>query len=111
MDPGEGRSSFRRDRPENRFRVWRGGLREIAELKEVRPGRLHPGGYDACSYRRPRPGGGGYAWSVDDLKPERDDFDEAHPFYEAEIVFTGTLQSMQRKDAMQAPCSTSAGGP
>jgi len=78
-----------------------GSLREIAEIQEVRPGRLYSDGYDACSYRRPRPGGGGYAWSVDDLRPECEDFDEAHPFFQTEIAFTGALESMQRKDAMQ----------
>jgi DNA polymerase-3 subunit epsilon len=71
---------------------------ELAELKEVRPGRLFPGGYYACSYRRPR---SGQAWSIGDLRPECGDFDEAHPFFQAEIVFTGALESMQRKEAMQ----------
>jgi DNA polymerase-3 subunit epsilon len=70
----------------------------LAELKEVRPGRLFPGGYDACSYRRPR---SGQAWSVGELRPECGDFDETHPFFAAEIVFTGALESMQRKEAMQ----------
>ena len=71
---------------------------ELAELKEVRAGRLFPGGYYPCSYRRPR---SGQAWSIGDLRPECGDFDEAHPFFEAEIVFTGALESMQRKEAMQ----------
>lgn len=71
---------------------------ELAEVQEVRPGRLFPGGYFACSYRRPR---SGQAWSIGDLGPECADFDEAHPFFEAEIVFTGALESMRRKEAMQ----------
>jgi DNA polymerase-3 subunit epsilon len=69
-------------------------LRALAEVTEVRPGHLRPGGYDACSYRRPHSG-------IGDLRPECDEFDEAHPFYGAEIVFTGALESMQRKEAMQ----------
>ena len=71
---------------------------ELAEMKEVRPGRLFPGGYDACSYRRPH---SGQSWSIGDLRPECAEFDEAHPFFEAEIAFTGTLGSMPRKEAMQ----------
>ncbi len=71
-----------------------GDLRTLAEVKEVRPGHLHPGGYDACSYRRPH-------FGIGDLRPECDAFDEAHPFYGAEIVFTGALESMLRREAMQ----------
>jgi DNA polymerase-3 subunit epsilon len=77
------------------------GLQEIADLYEVRTGKLRPGGYCACSYRRPRPGGRGYAWSPKDLRAECEQFDETHPFFDAEVVFTGVLESMQRKEAMQ----------
>ncbi|HEY5388113.1 MAG TPA: BRCT domain-containing protein, partial [Thermoleophilia bacterium] len=48
-----------------------------------------------------RPGGGGYTWSPKDLRPVCEELDQCHPFFDAEVVFTGALESMQRKEAMQ----------
>lgn len=39
---------------------------------------------------------------ISDIKPECDSFDEGHPFCNKRLVFTGNLESMSRKDAMQA---------
>lgn len=36
-----------------------------------------------------------------DIKPTTDDFDTSHPFYAKNFVFTGVLNKMQRKEAMQ----------
>ena len=38
---------------------------------------------------------------VKDLSPECTEFDETHPLYKKTCVFTGTLEKMSRKDAMQ----------
>ena len=40
-------------------------------------------------------------WSSKDIVPTNDIFDLDNPFYKQQVVFTGTLKSMQRKDAMQ----------
>ena len=37
-----------------------------------------------------------------ELVPTTDSFDPTHPFYDRTFVFTGELESMSRKDAMQA---------
>lgn len=39
---------------------------------------------------------------VRDLSPECTEFDETHPLYKKTCVFTGTLEKMTRKEAMQA---------
>lgn len=39
--------------------------------------------------------------SAKDIVAETDDFDETHPIYGKTFVFTGTLEKMQRKEAMQ----------
>jgi len=55
-----------------------------------------------CSYIRP--GQDLYSYSnirISDIKPESDSFDENHPFYNKKLVFTGSLESMDRKNAMQ----------
>lgn len=36
-----------------------------------------------------------------DISPETTDFDPAHPFFQASCVFTGTLKTISRKEAMQ----------
>jgi hypothetical protein len=35
------------------------------------------------------------------MAPQTDTFDQDHPFFGATVVFTGTLESMVRRDAMQ----------
>lgn len=39
--------------------------------------------------------------SAKDIVTTKDDFDETHPLYGKTCVFTGTLEKMSRKDAMQ----------
>ena len=39
---------------------------------------------------------------IKSMEAQTDDFDESHPLYGKMCVFTGTLDKMQRKDAMQA---------
>ncbi len=41
------------------------------------------------------------SWSAKDIVATKDKFDENSPFYQKVFVFTGTLERMPRKDAMQ----------
>lgn len=61
-------------------------------------GRIFEGGYQAARSSQSRSGS---SFRISDLKPTTDSFSESHPFYNSHIVFTGTLQSMVRKEAMQ----------
>jgi DNA polymerase III subunit epsilon len=58
----------------------------------LRVGLLSPEGYQPCGIIAVRPSR---------LTPQTDRFDQDHPFFGAAVVFTGTLQSMVRRDAMQ----------
>lgn len=43
-----------------------------------------------------------YKWiDIKNIVSETNDFDETHPLYKKECVFTGTLEKMKRADAMQ----------
>jgi len=78
-------------------------LQQGAERAGVRAGHMFAGRtYQACG-RIPSIADGhrGRRWTADDFTPESDQFDEGHLFYGAEVVFTGTLQSMPRQRAMQ----------
>jgi len=55
-------------------------------------GSLSPEGYQPCRAIALRPS---------QMTPQTDRFDQDHPFFGATIVFTGTLESMVRRDAMQ----------
>lgn len=46
--------------------------------------------------------------NVTEIKPEVVDFDNCHAFYGKNIVFTGELKNLSRKDAMQAAINTGA---
>jgi DNA polymerase-3 subunit epsilon len=77
-------------------------LQQVAETAGVRPGHMFAGGHEACGrIRSSADGQHRRRWTADDFTPESDQFDEGHPFYGAEVVFTGTLQSMPRQRAMQ----------
>ncbi len=82
-----------------------GCLEEIAAACGVRTGRLHPGRYDACSYSshgsRQQRRESSRLTEADVASLECGEFDEAHPFYCAEVIFTGTLQSMERGAAQR----------
>ena len=55
-----------------------------------------------------RPASGYSNIDVKAIVPTTKDSDEAHPFYGRVLVFTGTLQTMKRRDAMQ--CVVDVGG-
>lgn len=42
-----------------------------------------------------------YSVNINEIKPENNNFDITHPLYNSVCVFTGTLERMVRKDAMQ----------
>ncbi|MDR3676591.1 MAG: exonuclease domain-containing protein [Acidobacteriota bacterium] len=69
----------------------------IAELMEntgILSGQLHPGGYKSCHVRQTHEG-------LAAIRAAAGDFNQHHPFFEKTVVFTGTLQSMVRKEAAQ----------
>jgi DNA polymerase III subunit epsilon len=63
-----------------------------AEAAHLRIGSLSPEGYRPCRAIALRPS---------QMAPQTDSFDQDHPFFGASVVFTGTLESMVRRDAMQ----------
>ena len=63
-----------------------------AEAVRLRLGSLSPEGYKPCQAIALRPS---------QITSQTDTFDQDHPFFGAGIVFTGTLKSMVRRDAMQ----------
>jgi DNA polymerase III subunit epsilon len=63
-----------------------------AEAARLRIGALSPGGYQPCQAIVLRPS---------QMAPQTYRFDQDHPFFGATVVFTGTLESMVRRDAMQ----------
>lgn len=83
-------------------------LREVADVTDVSVGRLHADGYRPCGHRS--------SWRVSDITPEANDFEVDHPFHGKTVVFTGSLESMVRKEAMQkvvncgGECTTSVSG-
>ncbi|WP_165921194.1 exonuclease domain-containing protein [Paenibacillus albiflavus] len=73
-------------------------LSDLYSKLEMTPGRLFIDGYTPASI--------GLAQSklklkAKDISSNNTEFDETHPFYQKVVVFTGTLQSRLRKEAMQ----------
>jgi DNA polymerase-3 subunit epsilon len=72
-------------------------LPELAEKLEFQNGHLFPGGYKAARLHLPSY----HEIRLDEIVPSTDEFDPAHDFYSKTLVFTGQLDSMTRKEAMQ----------
>ncbi|MGQ4668601.1 exonuclease domain-containing protein [Metabacillus halosaccharovorans] len=70
----------------------------VNKLKLVE-GSLFTNGYKPARVNKKT---GGKGFDIDSLVAASTEFDESHPFYGSMFVFTGTLQSMQRKQAMQS---------
>ncbi len=72
-------------------------LPDLIEKINLVCGCIKPGDYipsqDSYSYNNIR---------ISDIKPECDSFDQGHIFFNKKFVFTGTLETMNRKDAMQS---------
>lgn len=71
-------------------------LKDLARKLDISNGRLFPGGYQP--FHAPTPI---QRVKSIDLIASTSEFDPNHPFFKKTIVFTGTLQSMSRKVAMQ----------
>lgn len=71
-------------------------LDELAAKLKVKPGKLYCGGYKPCSIATYK-----NKCNPNNIIATTDSFDPSHPFYDKKIVFTGTLKTMTRKDAMQ----------
>jgi DNA polymerase III subunit epsilon len=69
-------------------------LESLLKSLDISMGALFPGGYKPTS-----PKSGNFKTKA--LKPSTMVFDPNHPFYCQNFVFTGTLKSMSRKNAMQ----------
>lgn len=71
---------------------------DLHEKLKVKIGTIYAGGYKpACVKSNSR----GSGININDIKPQVDEFDYNNEFYEKCIAFTGTLESMPRKEAMQ----------
>ncbi len=71
-----------------------GTIEDAAAKIEVASGQLSPGTYKP-------PGAKRSSLTLGHIVPATDELDPDHPFFERTVVFTGTLRSMVRKDAMQ----------
>lgn len=74
-------------------------LDDLLTSVNLQKGKLFDTGYNPCGVKKQ--GKGGHRIDIDEIKAITDNFDEDHPFFEKNIAFTGTLESMQRKVAMQ----------
>jgi DNA polymerase-3 subunit epsilon len=77
--------------------VGANSLSELAEKLEFQIGHLSPGSYKAARLHLPSY----YDIKLDEIVPSTDEFDPTHDFYAKIVVFTGKLDSMTRKEAMQ----------
>jgi DNA polymerase-3 subunit epsilon len=67
----------------------------LSDIIGLRIGQLYSDGYRPCSVRS------SYRIDCSLITPETEDFDMDNEFYGKKVVFTGTLLSMPRKEAMQ----------
>ena len=72
---------------------------KMMEGTSLKVGKIFDGGYTPCGIKKKSKRR--VELDLNDIKSTNENFDEDHPFYEKNIVFTGTLDSMPRKDAMQ----------
>jgi len=71
-------------------------ITELSNCVGLKIGRLFAAGYTPCSVAKDKHG-----IDVKGIKAETYNFDPEHEFYNRKVVFTGTLSSMERKEAMQ----------
>ncbi len=73
------------------------GITEFSQISEhfnLRIGQLFPGGYNPSAVKY-----SGTGYKISDLEYDDSNFQLDNPFYGKTVVFTGTLQSMVRKEA------------
>lgn len=68
---------------------------DLSKNVGMRIGKLFPGGYTPCSIRKKRQHNPDWV-NLNNVIADVDEFDDSHPFYEKNIVFTGTLRSLTR---------------
>lgn len=78
-------------------------IESLASYANLRIGKLYKDGYVSCSaIREAKKQGDQYSgYKISDIVATTDSFDEDHEFFCKKIIFTGTLLSMTRKEAMQ----------
>jgi DNA polymerase-3 subunit epsilon len=69
---------------------------QLSEIIGLKIGQLYSGGYSPCSVRS------GSRKDCSSITPETEDFDIDNDFYGRKVVFTGTLLSIPRREAMQS---------
>jgi DNA polymerase-3 subunit epsilon len=69
-------------------------IEALVREKEIITGKLFPGGYKPCGVKWK-------SWKISDITPTTDEINPNNPLYEKAVVFTGALQSMDRKTAIQ----------
>lgn len=72
-------------------------IEELTALIGMKIGKLYLEGYNPCSIRKPKTSG----IDIKSIMPQGIEFDTDHDFYNKKVVFTGTLSTMARKEAMQ----------
>ena len=77
-------------------------LGSLAERLNIRHGRIMKDGTYLPASGVHRSYGSSNRIDARSIFPTTDDFDEQHPFFGKVIAFTGTLQSMTRRDGMQS---------
>ncbi|MES5265443.1 BRCT domain-containing protein [Priestia megaterium] len=68
---------------------------ELISILKITSGTIFKGGYVPTSLNNSK------RININELIPSTNEFDFCHPFYNATFAFTGTLQSLSRKEAMQ----------
>lgn len=71
-------------------------MEDLHEKLKVRIGQVYQGGYKPAEVKHIE-----NHLNVKSIKPQTDKFDINNEFYNKNVVFTGTLQSMVRKEAVQ----------
>ncbi|WP_243237399.1 exonuclease domain-containing protein [Heliobacterium chlorum] len=81
------------------------GLSSFNEIESsigMKLGKLFIGGYSPCSVRAAKNSG----IDLKGILAETNEFNPEHEFFQKKLVFTGTLSSMSRKEAMQKVVNT-----
>ena len=73
-------------------------IHELADTLQTSIGRLYPGSYCPSKLHQSK---GDRGLRISEIVSSSNDFNTNHPFYRKQLVFTGSLQSMPRKEAMQ----------
>ncbi|UOQ91582.1 3'-5' exoribonuclease [Halobacillus shinanisalinarum] len=71
-------------------------INELIDKTKTTNGAIFPSGYRPARLDKKK-----RTASAKDLIAATTEFDQTHPFYQSTFVFTGTLESLKRKDAMQ----------